>query len=619
VTETPEYEPIDYAERRRQRASVSRRKGPSPVAVVVGVVAVLIVVVVCLEAALSLGRIHRGVTVAGVDVGGMKPEAATARLRDDFDNVAHPVQVVAGEFTRTVRPSEVGLTPDLEATVARAYQVGREGGIAALSSRWRAAFGGVDVAVVAAADPAAAAVVLDDIAAHVDVSAVDATVTVSGTNAAAADGSDGKRLAREVATPRIAAALVGPARTVKVPVVVEHRAVTLDEARSAADAANLMMSADAMMTYRKKSWTLKPSQIAQMVAFRRSDTATDGTELPPAAGREVTLLAYVAPDKAAAIVPKVVGEALGRKARDAKFSTRGGVVTIIPSQTGIGPDMDRFAAEMTDALTQAGSTRSVALYATRSEPDLTTEEAEAMNIKERISRFTTTYSAGNRPRVNNIHLLGDKLDGTLIGPGETFSFNGVVGERTAAKGYKEANAIVDGKLVPQLGGGICQVGTTLFNAVFDSGLPVVERHNHSFYISHYPKGRDATVSWQGPDLKFQNDTPDWVLVSVSYSSYSITIALYGTDPGYKVTSSTSAWSNERDFPTEEIKDPKLEKGKKVIEDAGITGRRCTVTRTVRKDGKVLRTDKFVSIYRPKVEVVRIGTKPVESKPETTTP
>ena len=220
--------------------------------------------------------------------------------------------------------------------------------------------------------------------------------------------------------------------------------------------------------------------------------------------------------------------------------------------------------------------------------------------------------------MNNIHLLGDSLDGKLVKPGGTFSFNGAIGQRTASKGYQEANAIVDGKLVPQLGGGICQVGTTLFNTVFRSGLPVLERRNHSFYISHYPKGRDATVSWGGPDLKFKNDTGHWLLVSVSYSSSSITISLYGTDPGLDVTAKTSSFSNIRPFPTEKVKDPKLREGVTVVEDAGVTGRTCTVTRTVKKDGEVVRVDRFRSVYRPKVEVVRVGTKPKPSKTPTDT-
>jgi len=220
--------------------------------------------------------------------------------------------------------------------------------------------------------------------------------------------------------------------------------------------------------------------------------------------------------------------------------------------------------------------------------------------------------------VHRSHPLGDALDGKLVAPGATFSFNGAVGERTAAKGYQEAAAIVDGKLVPQLGGGICQVGTTLFNAIFLSGLPVKERHNHSFYISHYPKGRDATVSWGGPDLKFVNETENWVMVSVAYSSSSITISLYGTDPGYEVTSKTGPFTNEKPFGTETTKDPKLGTGIKVIDDGGITGRSCVVTRTVSKNGKIVRTDEFKSVYRPKTQIVRVGTKPVSSKDSSST-
>jgi vancomycin resistance protein YoaR len=220
--------------------------------------------------------------------------------------------------------------------------------------------------------------------------------------------------------------------------------------------------------------------------------------------------------------------------------------------------------------------------------------------------------------VNNVHLLGDALDGKLIAPGAVFSFNGAVGERTAAKGYQEANAIVDGKLVPQLGGGICQVGTTLFNTIFESGLPVLQRSNHSFYISHYPKGRDATVSWGGPDLKFKNDTPNWVLISVSYTSSSITISLYGTDPGYTVTSVAGPWTDVKPFPTEEVQDATLYAGMKVIEDMGETGRKIVVTRTVTKGGQVVRTDQFMSNYKPKVQVVRVGTKPRVSKTATGT-
>ena len=218
-------------------------------------------------------------------------------------------------------------------------------------------------------------------------------------------------------------------------------------------------------------------------------------------------------------------------------------------------------------------------------PKLTTEKAREMGVSERISTFTTTYDSSNKPRVNNIHTLGDALDGKLVAPGATFSFNGAVGERTAAKGYQEANAIVNGKLVPQLGGGICQVGTTLFNTAFFAGVPIPDRENHSFYISHYPKGRDATVSWGGPDLKWKNDTKNWILVSVSYTDDSITISFYGTDPGYDVAYTTGPFTNETPYPTEKIKDPTLKAGLKIVEESGCDRQEVRRGRTVAKDGR----------------------------------
>jgi vancomycin resistance protein YoaR len=240
-----------------------------------------------------------------------------------------------------------------------------------------------------------------------------------------------------------------------------------------------------------------------------------------------------------------------------------------------------------------------------------------MGIRGLISAYSTDYDPGNAPRVNNIHTLARALDGKLVAPGATFSFNGAIGERTAAKGYQEANAIVDGKLVPQLGGGVCQVGTTFFNAVFFSGLPVLERRNHSFYISHYPKGRDCTVSWGGPDFKWKNDTANWILVRTQFTSGSLTISLYGTDPGYDVQLQTGKFENVKPFPVQEVKDPALPKGAKVISDPGVDGCTVTVVRTVYKAGVVVRTDTFVSHYNPKVQVVRVGTKAVSVTPTVT--
>jgi vancomycin resistance protein YoaR len=148
----------------------------------------------------------------------------------------------------------------------------------------------------------------------------------------------------------------------------------------------------------------------------------------------------------------------------------------------------------------------------------------------------------------------------------------------------------------------------------------VERRNHSLYISHYPKGRDAAVSWGGPDVKFKNDTEHWVLVATAYTNSTVTISLYGTDPGYDVSYKTGEFTDFKDYPVEEIKDATLPKGTRIIDEKGVRGRSISVTRIVTKNGAVVRTETFKSVYKASGEVVRVGTKVVApSTPTSTTP
>jgi vancomycin resistance protein YoaR len=378
-----------------------------------------------------------------------------------------------------------------------------------------------------------------------------------------------------------------------------------------------MMSDPLIVTYSGKKWTFSPTDIGKMIAFESVEPTGAAARSGSKAWR---LVPAVSESQAAKTVAPKLGAEIGTPAKDAKFKTSNGSVTIVPSKNGVGADLALLASDVTKTLTDSSNTsRTVEIKTTVVEPKLTTEKARAMGINERISTFTTTYDGSNAPRTNNIHTLGDALDGKLVAPGATFSFNGAVGERTAAKGYQEANAIVKGKLVPQLGGGICQVGTTLFNAAFFAGVPITDRENHSFYISHYPKGRDATVSWGGPDIKWKNDTKNWIMVSVAYTNDSITISFYGTDPGYKVDYTTGPFTDEKPYPTEKENDPTLKVGMKVVKDRGETGKQCVVVRTVTKGGEVVRKDTFTSNYKPKVEVVRVGTKGSTTTTATVTP
>lgn len=623
-------ETIDWAARRKERAQEREASKLYKRWWFIALVAVATVLVsaVGAEAALSYGRVHPGVTVAGVDVGGKAPSEARALLEVELPQKAsEPIEVIHEDQTWTYNPAELGVDFDYSASIDDAMAVGRSGGArTAVTGRVGAWLGGVEVPPYLVADDALVKKALDDISARTDVAPVDAGVKMNGVKASVVPGSDGMALDRERASAEMLESFLSDDRRVEAPVVVDEVEITDAEAASVARLAEQMVAEPVKVTYEGKAWTFTPEQVASWLAFKRSDEASAaGTSVIAASDDEsgsvdggITLVVHVDAELVGKTAIPKIGADIGREAKNAKFTTANGKVTIVPSQDGIGPDVDSLAISLTDKLANEGD-REVELRTTRTEPEITTEKARSMGIKERISTYTTTFDAGNGPRVKNIHLLGDSLDGKLVPPGETFSFNGTIGERTAAKGYKEANAIVNGKLVPSLGGGICQVATTLFNTIYESGMPVIERRNHSFYISSYPKGRDAAVSWGGPDLKFKNDTAQWMLISVSYTSSSVTVSLYGTDPGYQISSSASDFRPGAAFPVEETKDSSLPAGTRVIEAAGVNGRSVTVTRTIKKDGKVVRTDNFVSNYTPKTQIVRVGTKVAASTTTTGTP
>lgn len=595
--------------------------------------AVLLVLTVVVDAAASVGRVHPGVRVGDVAVGGLTSDAAKAKLQRELPaRVAQPVVLSYGSQSWTVRAEDLGVTFDYEKAVAGAMEVGRTGRLASrIGQRAKAWFGRQRLSAAPVADEAKSAAFIGGIDSEVNVSAKDASVSISKLQVSVEPSEKGRRVDDAALEPLLLEAFTASKRTVNVPVLDAAPRISDAAAQDTKKVVEQMISAPATVVFGSQKWDFGREDISSwisLVAVESTASATAsvdasaGSSASDGATQEAStwvLEARVSAAEASRTIAPKLGDKLGKPAVDATFKTTSGTVVIVPSQTGLGPDIELLAEDLTRDLADASSDRKVELRTRKLEPALTTDAARAMGIKQRISTFTTTYDSSNKPRVTNIHLLGDALNGKLVAPGDTFSFNGYIGERTAEKGYKEANAIVNGKLVPQLGGGICQVGTTLFNAIFESGFPVVERHNHSFYISHYPKGRDATVSWGGPDLKFKNDSPNWVLVSVSYTAGSITISLYGTDPGYTVTSQTGAFTDAKPFPIEEVPDPTLFVGVKVIDDKGVQGGKVVVTRTVSKNGQVIRTDTFTSVYNPKSQVVRVGTKPKASTPATTTP
>jgi vancomycin resistance protein YoaR len=606
--------------------------------VAAGLVAILLAAVVA-DVASSFGRIHPGVTVGGVALGGMTTgEARAALLKEMEPRVALPVTVAYESRRWTVKSARIGARFTPQVYVERAYALGREGSPArALGDRIGAWFGRRQLPLAVEADDEKLGGLIAELGKAVFVPARDAGVVIEGTKVTRVSAASGRRVLDARLAQAVVEAFVSPQRIVRLPVETYAPRVADSDADQAYLDAQKMLSGDLELTYETKSWKFTPDKLAHWIAFRPvpfteasrtpSPTATAETGLEtasatattgpgPASAVRMVLQAYVsAAEVSSTLEPVVTG--LGKPAKDATFNVRGKSVTVVPGQVGTGVDIVALSTAIDTAL-KAGGPRAVPLSLTKTAPRITTEQARGMGIRELISSYSTEYDAGNRPRVNNIHTLAQALDGKLVPPGGTFSFNGAVGERTAEKGYQEAPAIVNGRLVPQLGGGICQIGTTFFNAVFFSGFPVLERTNHSFYISHYPKGRDCTVSWGGPDFRWKNDTKNWVLVKTDYDSSSITISLYGTDPGYKVAYTTGPFTNVRPYATSEEKDPTLPVGERHVVDSGVDGRKVIVVRTVTLNGALVRKDDFVSVYRPKDATVKVGTQ-APSQPATETP
>ncbi|TDC83159.1 VanW family protein [Actinomadura sp. 7K507] len=211
-----------------------------------------------------------------------------------------------------------------------------------------------------------------------------------------------------------------------------------------------------------------------------------------------------------------------------------------------------------------------------------------------MSSYTTRFTPGE-PRVRNIELAAEMLDGHIVAPDRTFSFNGVVGPRTKSRGYVPAPAIMGSRMVNDVGGGICQVSSTLFNAVFRAGLDIRKSRAHTLYMPEYPEGREAAVSYPELDFTWRNDTGRPVRIQVDYTASSLTVGLYG-ERRYQVRSKTSGRYAVEPHGTG------VGRGRKCVPMAGRKGFKIDVWRTLLDDGRKVRREKFHTEYLPQAKV-----------------
>jgi vancomycin resistance protein YoaR len=551
-------------------------------------------------------RLAEGVTIAGVDVGGMTAERAAKTLEARAATLEErPVVFAAGPDRFAIKPSQLGVEADWRAAVAAARNEGEGFGPVRGFRRLHVRVFGSEVQPPVSVYNAALDFKLGQLAKAIDRDHVEASLVRKGLKIIVVPGQTGRHLEHDAAGPLIVRALASLRRgsTVALPLRVDPADVTAEQLAPVAAQARTALSAPVRLAYGETRWRIPRWRIAELLSL-------------PGSGAKKLAIAGPGAER----YFNRLSKAVGREPTDAGFAVTSGGIRVVPAKDGLEVDVPRTAKAILAAAVSPRN-RTAKLAVAVSHPERTTADAKGMGITGVVGSYTTTYG-GTPGRLHNVQLVAQLIDGALIAPGAQFSFNGTTGERTADKGFEEAPVIINGELKNGLGGGICQVSTTVFNAAFDAGLQIDQRTNHALYICHYPTGRDATVNYPDLDLKITNDTRHWLLLRTFVGSGSLTVNFYGTPQSRRVESETGDLVVTGPVPVKRVDDPTMFKGETEVDIVGSPPRETSVHRKVYlENGTLLHDDTWSSRYVGEPTVMRVGTKAKEKPkppPETTT-
>lgn len=310
----------------------------------------------------------------------------------------------------------------------------------------------------------------------------------------------------------------------------------------------------------------------------------------------------------------VVYSSVKREAKDAYIDKSTSVYKFVPHQVGL--DFDKNNLKEILAKEENTAEGKVVEYSlTVIQPKVKTTDIKWDVYEYKISSFTTSFSTSDPNRVNNLRVALNLLNGKVIMPGETFSYNSVVGGATAAQGFKPAATFVGGRVTREVGGGICQTVSTLYNTALLANLEIVQRKAHSLPVGYVPASRDATVYYPSIDFKFKNTREFPIKIVTSFNKNgSLTIALYGTkEDNEYVVSISSRTISTIPYTTQYVQDSTLEKGKQVVIQSGSNGYKSESYITKKLNGKVVSTTLLSrDTYKAVAKIVRLGTKVVPS-------
>lgn len=571
-----------------------------------------------LARALGAGKILGDVTVLDVDLGRMTPDQATTALADLEDRLnALPASFTVKGKPAVLEGAQVGFTIDRARLVDEAMALGRTGTISSQFRHWlRSLFTDVDLPVASSIDHALADELFDQWDAELVANpAFEGAILVEGGSPVPQYPKEGEGIDRAISRPLVLAELSTLDRTTAVlPVMtIRPRLTTADVDRALAEA-RLWTKDQVVLGTAEIDVVFTPEQLLAALRSRPVDQSPPSLEL------------FFDPEAIAPVLSAVQAQ-VEQAPVDARFVIDGYDVSIAPGRRGTLIDPVATAGALAAAATTAGRS-GILPVEEGAEPTTTTETLEALDVRHLVASFTTYHDCCQN-RVTNIHLIADKVNGVIVGSGETFDLNAFVGQRTTAAGYLEDGTIEGGEIVKTVGGGVSQFATTFYNAVFWGGYEDVTHKPHSFYFSRYPEGIEATISWPAPDLAFRNDSASAVWIRTEYTDTSITVQFYGNNDGRVLIGSHRAGNTEvavareggpsarrvkstrsdryspTEFTTRYRPNPEVAPGTQKKVQSGGGGWSVTITRTIETSG-TSKTQEWVVRYSAKPEIIELN-------------
>ncbi|MDK8626438.1 VanW family protein [Corynebacterium appendicis] len=528
------------------------------------------------DVAFNRGNVPRGTAVGGVGVGGMAPAEAVDKLSAELGGVNDdPVTVAAGEKTTEFVPASAGLGPDWQATIDAA-------GTESLNpvTRLMGLFRTTEVDIVSTADEAALAPTVERVAKDLTVEPVDGTVAIKDGKADVKDPQTGQNIPADELKRAMTSNWLNP-DGVEVEPDITDPAIDEKLVKDTVDGP-VARALDGPLTLKGRDDTdavIDSDRIGEVVTFRND----------PGQRR-------IVPEVDSEAAQGILAEQLKDTVKEGKNATISASGEVTPSVDGIEIRWDETMKGFGDRVLGDESRTWDADY--RDTPaTFTTEQAESATFNDVVGEFTTGgYSSASG---TNISIVAHTVDGAVVSPGETFSLNGYTGPRGTAQGYVSSGIIIDGRAGNAVGGGISQFATTLYNASYFAGMTDVDHTPHSYYISRYPAGREATVYEGAIDLAFKNDTPHPVKIETSFGGGEITVRFKGVKDREVESVNGGRWAYTSPSP-------KSVSGGECIPSGGAQGFTTSDTRIVRNlSGNEISRETQTTVYNPQ-PIVQCG-------------